>query len=171
MAAAPVAIGLMVASQLAQGVSQHNALQAQAGVDRENARLTETQGEISAEEAARRARAVQGESIAALAGNGVALGTGSALDLLRQNAIEAETDILNRRYEAAGRAASLRTDANQKKAAARGALFGGVLRAGAAALTGMQDMGNADALDASSASLRAAQLQYPGGQRLPMGGN
>ncbi|HEV2746411.1 MAG TPA: hypothetical protein VGW34_03825 [Allosphingosinicella sp.] len=166
MSGDPLSIGLMVASSLMQGVAEQDALDAGAAADLENARRAELGGALEEEAVRRRERAVSGEAIAALAGNGVAIGTGSALDLVRQNAIEREYDVLNRRYAAGSEAASLRTAAAQKKEAGRFALFGGVLRAGAAALTGIGEARNGAAIAEAEARRRAAQL--PGGQQLPV---
>jgi hypothetical protein len=166
MAVAAIGMGLMAASQLYQGRTEQNALNADAGVDIENARRAELDGELAAEDSRRRERALSGDAIAALGANGVAIGSGSALDLLHQNAVEREYEILNRRYAAGGEAASLRISAGQKRKAAKSALFGGLLRAGATALTGIGEMRNAREERDANARTRAAQL--PGGQQLPI---
>jgi hypothetical protein len=166
--AAPVAIGLMAASSLYEGYSQSRELKAGARADDETARRTELAGAFEEDAVRRRERAVSGEAISALAANGVEVGTGSALDLLMQNAVEREYEVLARRYSAGSEADSLRAQARGKRKAAKGALFGGVLRAGAQALSGYGGMQNAAAVAGASGRMRAAQM---GGQKLPMPSN
>ncbi|WP_414902461.1 hypothetical protein ACMT1E_04325 [Sphingomonas flavalba] len=157
MAGGPVAIGLMAASALMEGIGQNSALRAQARAQDENARREELAGELDVDTIRRRERATSGEAIAALGANGVRVGTGSALDLLHQNAAAREADILNRRYNAASEADSLRRAARQSRRSAKFALFSGVLRAGAAAMTPVPDAGNA------VAGAGAQQLPIPTG--------
>jgi hypothetical protein len=165
-AAAPIGIGLMVAASIAEGVGQMKADNAAAKGDKANAHAAEMAGAFEAAGIQRKERALSGEAVAAMAGNGVAIGTGSALDLLRQNAVDREMDILTARYNAGSQAAAYRDRAKQEKTAGKFALFGGVLRAGAQALTGFSQMQGASALAGSNAALQAAQL--PGGQALPI---
>lgn len=168
MAAGPVGLGLMVASQLFQGAQQAQGLNQQAGVDDVNAQRTLTQGAYEEDAVRRQERAVSGEAISAEAANGVSVGTGSSLDLLYQNAREREYAVLVKRYDAGSQAAALQQKAAQERGAAKGALFGGLLRAGAAAVTGMGDLGNAGKIAGATGRLQSAQL--PGGSAMPLPG-
>lgn len=157
MGADPISMGLMVASSIFKGVTEHNALNADAKVDDENARRSVLDGALQGEEIRRQERAVSGEAVAAMGANGVAIGTGSALDLLRQNAVEREYDVLNKRYAAGTQADAYRAQAKQKRKAGTFALFGGLLNAGSAALTQGASSG-------AAAKVNAAQV---GGMALP----
>lgn len=168
MAGGPVAIGLMVASQLMEAKGQSDQLNAGAAADRENARLAELGGAWREDEIRRRERAVSGEAISALAANGVSVGSGSAQDLLFQNMLEGQHAALNARYEAASEAYGLRRSAAAKKAQAKSALFGGMLRAGAAAVTGMDQLQGAASAEKAAAIVREAR--WPGAMKLPMPG-
>lgn len=160
------AIGLMVASELYSGYEESRQLKAGARVDEENARRTLLEGALSADEAARSGRAVQGEAIAAMGASGASFGSGFIGDAIFQNALAIEKDILNRRYSAGMEAEALRQQAYGKRKSAQGAMFGGMLRAGAAALTGINQANNADKLSAANARVRTAR--FPGGQRMPI---
>lgn len=153
MAAAALPIGMMVASQVFQGVTQDQAAHQAAQVDDANAQRTELIGALQGQQVRDQARAVQGEAISALAADGVSVGTGSALDLLHQNAKAAEMEILNRQYSAESQAQTYRVRAASERAAGTAALFGGILRAGAQAVT----MG-----------ARMNPTTAPGGQSMPI---
>lgn len=160
------AIGLMVGSQLFAAHSESEQLKDAARTDDENARLTELQGAFDSEDLRRRGRAQQGEAIAALGASGGSIEGQSARDLIFQNQLELEYSVLSRTYSAAGEAFALRQSATGKRKAARSAMFGGMLRAGAAALTGVSDMNNAAATREAGERLRNARL--PGAQKLPI---
>lgn len=161
-----MAIAVQAGSSIFEGVSESKQLTASAKVDRENARLTELQGAFETEDIRRRARAVQGEALVAVTGMGNAADSQSAQDLIFQNQLEAEYAVLSTRYSAQTEAHGLRVQAAQKKRAARNAVIGGVMRAGAAAITGLAGM---KAGGAEQAALdRRANAFFPGGQRLPM---
>lgn len=159
-------LGLTVGSQIAGGFAENSQARGEAAVLDENARRAEMDAALKGEAIRRSGRATQGEAIAALAANGVGLGTGSALDLLRQSAIEEEYDWLNTQYQGASEAASLRTTATQRRAGGKNAIIGGFLRAGAAALTGMDDLKNRGRASGDAAAERAARR--PGGMTLPV---
>ena len=151
-----VMVGMQMAGSIAGGVAQNKAARHNAAVDQENAHRAEVDG-ASTELATRaRLRALQGDALVAEAGSGVAIGEGSALEALRQNAVNASFDILGARSQAGQRAAVYRDDANAQKRAGSGALFGGFMGAGAAALSGM-------------AAMRSmAGPKVPGGPTLPI---
>lgn len=134
-------IALEAGANLIQGVDQSNQLHAQARATDENARLTDTQGAWDASASLRAARMQQGSDIASAAADGVGL-TGSVADLIRANAIEAQMQAMNIRYQANQKARGLRIDAANLRQQGRSALVGGVFRAGAAALSGAHDAAN-----------------------------
>jgi len=166
MSADPVSIGLMAVKAVGgvfQGITQQNAYNAAAKVDDQNANNALTGGAFDQLDIEHKLRATQGEALAATAANGVAVGTGSALDLLRQNAVNAQMDILSRKYEATMTAKSYSDKAAGERKAAKGALFGGILNAGASILTGMQGIGDQSAESAAADRQYMAQRQQPGG--------
>lgn len=161
MATAGVGLGLSVASKAIGAISESSQLRAGARADDENARLAELDGSREVEATRRAARASDGAALVGQAMNGTAGGGGSALDLLEQSAVEREFSILNTRYQADGEAQSLQIKANQKRSAAKGVLIGGLLGAGAQALTGISNMKDA-------AAMRAAKTPDYGGSRMPI---
>ncbi|MGF7151325.1 hypothetical protein FHS96_004988 [Sphingomonas zeicaulis] len=167
-AAGPIGMGLQVIGTLYGAVSQYQGLRQQAATDRENARLSELEGAQQESDIRREERAVSGDAIAAMGANGLRVGTGSALALLEQNAIERETAVLNARYGAARQALALREQARAKKKAAGDALFTGILSAGAQALTGMSSASASADVSAAAGNVRAAQLPALPGQSMPL---
>lgn len=168
--AAPLAIGLQLAGGIYGAVNQSDALNAQARTDEANARLAEADGARQTEDLRRKARATQGEAMAALGMNGTAIGTGSALDVITQNAIDAEWDVLNARYAASRQADALRQEAAGKRSEAKAALWGGLIGAGAQALGGyasFQQSGRIAKAGAAGRMPRAPGTTMP----VPTGGN
>lgn len=135
-AAAPIALGLQVASSVMQAGSQAKALNYNAGIDKINAQQALQDGASQTNSIMDQARATQGSALEATAVNGVQVGTGSALDALRQTAINAQFNALNARAQAQGKANAYMADAAAKKDQANTALFSGLLGAGAKALSG-----------------------------------
>jgi hypothetical protein len=160
-----LSIGLQAGSAMFDAVAQSNAYNGAAAVDRDNANQDLLQGAFNMADIRRRGRAVQGEAISALAEGGGAEGQ-SAHDLIFQNALEIEYAAMSAKYGAANAARADLFKAAQDKSAARNAIFGGILRAGAAAVTGVQDAKNRAAGDAAYRDRYDAY--FPGGQRLPM---
>jgi hypothetical protein len=158
---------MMAFQSVFSGVAQANADKGAAAADLENARLSELQGAFNVADIRRRGRAVQGEAVAALAEGGASVGDGgSARDLIYQNALDIELAAMNARYSAAGEARGYRSKAAQEKQAARNALIGGFLGAGAAAVTGIS---NARSQAREDAAYRARyNAFFPGGQQLPV---
>lgn len=154
--------GAATAMQMIGGIMEAGdnagALRRSADVDRENARRTELQGEFQVLQSIRDERAVSGEAIAAMAGSGFALGTGSAADLIRQNAIEREMEIGNIRYQASGEAANLRQSADDKRRAAKSVMIGGVMTAIGAGVTGTTKRAAEGVLDYQRAKERDVML-------------
>jgi hypothetical protein len=131
-------IALNAGMQLLQGVGESAQMRRGAQAQDENARLAETQGAYDALEALRKSRLALGEDVAALAARG-GFG-GSVGDLLEAKAVERQMEAANIRYSAASKARGMRQDAANMRHGAQTALFGGIMRAGAAALTGRAEM-------------------------------
>jgi hypothetical protein len=108
---------------------------------------------------------VQGEAIAANAENGGGM-DGSAADLIFQNSLEIEYAALNAKFGGASAARGDLMSAAEKRKAARAAVIGGVMRSGAAAISGAADARNRQVSDAAYRDRYNAF--FPGGQRLPM---
>lgn len=162
---AAAALPLMIAGQvvggiggLASGLSNSSALrrqargELQAGVDEET-RIREA------------ARASMGEQIAAQFSNGMMGGTGSALDALRESAINAKLDALEIRRDAMGRAKALRARAKQEKIGGYFALAEGLIGA-AGSFAGAK----ADWADARRGQSGGRPPQGSGGGVSPSGG-
>lgn len=141
-AALPIAaIALTAGSSLYGSFSQASQMNKNARVLDENARRSELQGALQSEDIRRDERMQAGEAIAAMGGNGIVLGTGSALSTLWQSAYNRELDIMNARYGAAQKAGAYRSEAKGLRSQAKATRIGGILRAGAAALSGASGMG------------------------------
>lgn len=168
--AAPIALGLMAAGQLYGAVSQADQMRDNARILKENARRTELTGALDELQIAREARAASGEAIAQQGASGVELGTGSALEMLRQNAINAEYDKLNVRYRAAGEAGNLRSQAKQLRKQATATLIGGAISAGASVLMGSSMLGGGGAAGSAAGSGAAApSISAGAAYRMPIG--
>ncbi|MFY9350664.1 MAG: hypothetical protein WBL20_07735 [Sphingobium sp.] len=158
----PVSMGAMIALQAAGTVmsaaDEASALRRSARVDKENARRTELQGEIDALQTIRDERAASGMAISAMASSGFAVGTGSAADLIRQNALERETEILNIRYQANQEATGLRQQAADKKRAARSAMIGGIMKATVQVLQGANGMNTQASVDKQAVLERESRI-------------
>ncbi len=166
--AAPIALGLMAAGQLYSGISSADQMRDNAAILKENARRTELTGALNEAEVAREARAAQGEAIAQQGASGVELGTGSALEMLRQNAINAEFDKLNIRTRAAGEAANLRSEAKQLRKQATATLIGSAISAGASVLMGSSMLGGGPSAAAGSGAA-APGISAGAAYRMPIG--
>lgn len=161
-----LSMGLQAGTAMFEGVSQSNADRGAAAMDDENARLAELQGALDTDSIKRRGRAVQGEAIAALGADGGDISGGSAQDLIYQNSLSIEYAALSARYNAANEARGYRFRAGQERQSARNAIIGGVLRAGAAAVTGIQQKQDRAREDAAYQSRYDAY--FPGGQYMPV---
>lgn len=158
-AAGPAAIGLQVAGSIMSAIQEQRAYGAAARMDRYNAHSELLQGALNEEDLRRRGRAVQGEAMSALAADGGSVEGGSARDLIYQNALEIEYAAKTARYTAAEKALPYSFRSTQEKLAGKNALIGGLMRAGAQALSGMSGQANSAALQ---------NAYFPGGQSLPM---
>lgn len=166
----PVSMGAATALQMVgtvmSAVDQSRQLKASAATDRENARRSEFQGELQVLQSRRDERQASGAAIAAMGESGLAVGTGTAADLIRQNAVEREMEILNIRHQASQDAANLRVSAADKKRAARGAIISGILGAasqGAAGASAISGQSRLDGLAAAERASRVPRLAAPVG--------
>lgn len=139
-AAAPIALGLSVAGKLTEGIEANRAARAQANVDEENGRLSVLEGEQQAQRTREDERMQAGAMLAAMGGDGVQLGSGSAADVLAESAYQRELEVLNLRTRAIGQARNLNQSADDRRKAGRAALIGSVFGAAATALEGVRDM-------------------------------
>jgi hypothetical protein len=172
MAGGGALIAAQAGLQLLGGLEERGQYRAEARALDENARIEETQGAYDAVDALRAARMQQGEDIAGAAASGSGLG-GSISDLLYQQAIENQMQAMTIRAEAGMRARGLRSQASGKRRAGDSALFGGVLRAGAAAIGGAASeraagrIDRAEAYGRSSAYSPAGTIPVPRGSYVP----
>lgn len=150
--------GLQAFTSMFSAEGQAASYRSQAAADMENARLDRLQGALSSEDIGRRGRATQGEAVAALAEGGGGVGGTSAQDLIFQNSLEIEYAAANARYGAAMEARGEEYKAAGEKRAAKYAIVGGVLGAGAAAISGYQ---------AQQDSKARYNAMFPGGSKMP----
>jgi hypothetical protein len=121
---------------LLKGASGFQAGKANARMLRAEAQSNIVAGVAEEADIRAQARRTAGEAVAAMGANGVQLGTGSAIDLLREVELESGLDQLRVRRAAANRAASLRAQASQAKRQGIFDLIDAGLEAGAKAAGG-----------------------------------
>lgn len=171
MAAAPALIALQAASAIAGGISENSAARKEARALDENGRITELTGEQDVYSALRQSRMEEGEAVAGAAASGqLSIGSGSVADMIYANAVERQMEALNIRYSASSQAAGLRAQASDARARGRAAIFGGVIRAGASALQGVNEMNNRGRVDAATGASRSwdrSQPQRVGAIKIP----
>jgi len=139
-AAGPIALAMQAAGGIVNGIETNRAARAQANVDEENARLSILDGEQQALATAKDARMAAGAQLAGLAADGVALGTGTASDLLAESIYQGELEKMNIRTRATRQAANLQQQADDRRKAGRAALIGGIFGAAASAIKGVSDI-------------------------------
>jgi hypothetical protein len=150
--AAPLALAVTAATQVAGGVMQRNSAYKASRVDDENARLAILSGEQDAEAIRREERFRAGELIAGFGGSGL-LSDGSAGDLLADSAYQAELDVLRTRQKAFGEARNFKARAKDTRRAGKAALVGGLFSAVSTAVQG-------------AAQLKAQRIESLGGTRV-----
>lgn len=168
---AGVLIGLQAFSSLTGALDKFGAARAEAKTLSENARRTEYDGAIQGQEMRRESRAAIGEQLAAGAGSGIAIGTGSALDLIGESAQEAEFEILNLRQQAADQAAGLRYQAKVIRRGATAQLFRDVINIGTQAASALSGAGDSSAISAARGRERASMLPRESGTGIPLPGS
>ena len=166
MSGSAIGLGLQIGGQLAGGFAQAGQLRQSASVDAANAQRTLLQGSIDEQALRSRERATSGEALAAQGGSGLMVGTGSAYDLLYQNALEREHAVLATRFSAGTQADALATSAAQKRAAATSAVMGSLIGAGTQAIFGAQGIKDHAALSTANAAWRTRNV--PGGYTMPV---
>ena len=141
---------MSVVSSLAQGVAGMQAADAQAKAYENQAKVKEAQSAQALEKAQLEARLLRergerfkGTQKSLLGASGVAVNSGSALDLLADTAYGVESDVSMTKYnaqlEAWGfqtEAANLKGQASMAKSQGKYAMLGGILGAGSSLLTG-----------------------------------
>jgi hypothetical protein len=169
--AGPALIALQAGAALAGGIAEKKAADREGRALDENGRITQLTGEEDVLSAARQSRMEEGAAVAGAAGGGqLSVGSGSIADMIYANAVERQMELLNIRAGASSQAASLRSQASDARSRGRSALFGGVLRAGAAVLQGVTESRNRGRIDAGTTAARdweRSQPQVLGSIRIP----
>jgi hypothetical protein len=158
MSAQAAFAGVQIGAALFGGFQQRGAKRAEARGLEENGRLTLLEGEQQVTNTVHDERQAAGIDLAGLAESGVALGSGTAADLIRQSAIEREIEIGNIRAQAQGKAAQYYQAGADARAEGNAALIGGVLQAGAIGLNAAMGSGTQGKLDRQALKVRTAQL-------------
>lgn len=162
--AAPIALAVTAATQVAGGFMARNDAYKQSRVDDENARLSILSGEQDAEAIRREERFRAGELIAGFGGSGL-MADGSAGDLLADSAYQGELDVLRARQKAFGEAKNNLTQGKQRRKGGDNALIGGLFSAVSTAVGGAAKIkaGRLDALGRSGGGGRVSTTGYGGG--------
>ncbi len=128
---------IQAAAEWRKGVAGFEQSTYNARVAKQNARIAEADG--AAEQAAirREARAAMGSAIAQQGASGIQLGTGSALDVLNESALNAELNAMAARRVATIRGQGLRAEAKMHRRSATQALIGGAIGAGSEIYSGI----------------------------------
>lgn len=126
------AVALQAAGSLVKGAAGFQAGKANARAARAEAASAIRAGVAEEADIRARARRVAGEALAAQGANGGGLGTGSALELLRETVLESELDRMRVRRAAANRAAGLNAQARLARRQGAFDLIGGIVGAGGA---------------------------------------
>lgn len=127
---------LEMGGTLAKGVSGFMAGKANAKLLRAEARAAVRTGVAQDDDIRLEARRTAGEAIAGMGANGGGMGTGSALDALREIEVESGLDRLRVKADAHNKSASLNYQARLAKRQGAFELLGSALEAGASALGG-----------------------------------
>lgn len=150
----PAAIAMQAVGGLVQGEQANKAARASARVDDENARLSILSGEQDALQTAHDERMQAGAQLAAMAGDGVQIGSGSAADLLAESAYQGSLEQFNIRTRAVRQSRNLSQQAADKRTAGRNALIGSMFGVAAGALQGVSNLRAQRAMDTGIANSR-----------------
>lgn len=156
-AAAPIALGVKLAADVGGAVAESKGLKAEARAMEENARLEQGNAAFAAVDAYRASRMEMGEDMVAFAASGGMTEIGSAADMLQAKAIERELEVLTIRFEGHNRAEGLRAQARDKRRAAKGALWGGILGATASAINGASALRSQSRTESQNEQRRQSQ--------------
>lgn len=154
----PVGLGLQMAGQITNGLGTAAAERAKARQEEENARRAMLQGELDAQQVRRDARKATGEMLAGMGSANVALGIGSAADVIAQSNYERELDILNLRGNATDEANARYADAAGHRGAARNAIVSMIFNTASTAVSGAGQMRRDRLMSVQTAKERAAYL-------------
>lgn len=152
-----VAMAFTAGGQIMEGIGANNEARAAARIDQENGRLSLLSGEQDVAQILRDERMMAGEAIAGMAGNGAAIGWGSAADIIAESAMNRDRDIAARRLQAAQEDANYQQAAADKRAAGRNALITSAFNAVGSVLNGVSSMQAGRRTSAAQSSVRAAQ--------------
>ena len=156
-----VAIGLQAAAPIVGGVLEAKGLRREARALEEGARRDESQGAADAVADYRESRLALGEDMAALAGSGFAIGSGSAQDMLTQALVERELSAMNIRHSALLQANEKRAAATDRRKAAKTAVYMGILNGATAAVGGaVQSRSDARAAQRNETARTSARAGY-----------
>lgn len=129
------ASGLGAVGSLVGGFGQAAASRRDATIADQNATFADQQAKARQDMIRREAAKLRGKQRAEIGASGVTL-AGSGFDVMEDSAVEAELDALTAGYEGKLQSRALRAEAAANRQDARGALFKGVVGAGAQALSG-----------------------------------
>lgn len=143
-AALPIgAIAAQALGSVVKGIGENKEARAAARTDDENGRLSLLSGEQDVSQIMRDERMMAGDALADMGGSGLAVGVGSAADILAESARQRDRDIGIRRKQAEGENSNYMQAAKDKRAAGRNALINGVFGAASSALAGANANRNA----------------------------
>ena len=151
-------MAMQITGQIIGGIEQDKAAHAQARVDDANAQRTLLAGEQQALQTRKDERRASGDMIAGMGGTGLMIGSGSAADVLAQNAYERELEILNIRTQSATNANNLYQAGADKRAAGKAALVQSIYGAASTAIAGAGQMRASRTISGANDAYRAASL-------------
>lgn len=154
---AVAAAGVSAVGQLQQGAEAKHAAYAQSEVDFENARLTTLEGEQTAWQSRLDERRSTGEMIAGMAGAGFEMGSGTAVDLIAENAYQRELEILGVRTKAVREANNYIQQGNDRRKAGRAAQRQAIFGAVATALQGASSFRASQISGGNASAIRGAE--------------
>ena len=135
-ALAPIGMGLQIGGQIGKGIAARGAANRNAEFAEAEAVAIRRDGASDVARLRDEARMMAGEAIAAQGGSGLAIGTGSLMDALRENAINANLDQMQARTNAEARARSRELEAAGSRASGRAAMLQAILGAATSAVQG-----------------------------------
>lgn len=175
MASGAALIAIQAASAIAGGLAENSAARSEARQLDANGRQTQLQGEYDVLGALRQSRMEEGEAAAAAAGSGQqGIGSGSIADIIYANALARQQQAASIRASAQSEAKGYYAQASAARKRGKNAIIGGVFRAGAAALMGINSQSNQAKIDAATKAGRAAEFEQPqkiGSIPIPRSGN
>jgi hypothetical protein len=170
-AALPIAaVALSAIGPVVEGFGQRSELRRAARIDDENARLSILSGENDVEDILRDERYVAGDALSTLAGSGLQVGTGSAAALLRESARQRNRAVATRREQAGRERDNHLRAAQDKRAAGRNAVIGGLFSGVSNAIAGASGIQSGGRITAARGRVRNASLGRTGHTGSQQGG-